>query len=1034
MKHTLLTRPSWRISLLRFGMILTAISSFGLASAQTNVTIGTGTATNQNNPMNTNYGYSYAQQIYYASELTAQGVGAGQINKIRFYTTSGAPVSSDGWRLLIGHTTKTQFTSTTDWEVIANLTEVFNGTVTFPTAANNWMEITLTTPFIWNGTSNLVIALDENVGGYGTVTNWRNTASTGINRSIYYRSDTNNPDPSAPPTATGRQALFPNLQLEMVPTIDCSTTTLAHANAQTTAANVCTDGTATLSLNNPYFLTGITYQWQFNDGGSGWNDISGATNSTYVATNLTTTGDYQAIVGCSTNSTTDISSEVTVTVNPYPVVVIDHTDIALCGGEPANLTASGADTYLWSPTTLLTPNATSAAVNVIPATTTTYTVVGTTTAGCSASATALITPLPFAKGDVVYSTPANEICAPGSPITISVENVPAEITSGGTWEYRFLSEDGTVVLQDWSASNEFTFTPPTDGVYGHFYQLRSTSCPGDNIDSVYSEITVGFGADVEITNFNCNSDGIIALENAFGQIEIEELYNNPLNNLGDMTGFTLAGNASVTNNRLQLTASATGVTGYGTLSIPGFEAGMNNSMTVAFDMTADTPINTYGTGGADGIAYSFGPDATSGAAGTGHNGKGSKLRLSFDAAGNSSENNNQAGIYLVYGWTAANAFGPASAQTLAYSANTSLWKLKTDIPVVLSINTEGKATVTVDGQVVFENIQLPASYMTEDVSTWNHLFSAQTGGDAMRQAVSNLSIEAGSLNFGITSGGTSTPPTTWQTGTSFEDLLPGTYNIWISKDEAATCARNLGTFEILNTNPIVALGNDTTLCEGDVITLDAGNTGATYVWSNTNDYTQTIEVSEAGNYVVYVTDTVGCLGIGTINVDYNEGPSVSGIYAQGSFPMMNFSAIGAENAASINWNFGDGNTVQNGPSSISHMYAQDGTYTVTVTVTNDCGTASETTSITIIDYAGVEENELTDLEVYPNPSSALVNLSVQNNEVSEYTVFAVSGALVKEATSFSAKTSIDVSAWESGVYFLQVNSQGKSTVRKIIVE
>ena len=1028
MKSITLTQTK-RLKGIRNGLFTLLSIAFGLAAtAQTNITIGTGTSSSSNNPLTTNYGYNYTQQIYYASELTAQGVGAGQINKIRFYTTSSAPLYNDSWNIYIGHTAKTQFVSTTDWEVMANLTQVYSANVTFP-SANNWMEITLSNPFQWDGVSNIVIAIDENTPSYGSLSSWRTTTTAGVNRSIYYRNDTSNPDPNTPPTATGRSAQYPNLQLEMVPTIAC--TTVAHANAVTTAANVCTNGAATLSVNNSYFYSGITYQWQFNDG-SGWNDIIGATSPTYLADTLVTSGDYQVVVGCTPSGMSDISSETTVTVNPIPVVVVDYSDVATCGGEPAEVVASGADTYSWSPTTAVSPSATSASVTLMPTTTTTYTVTGTTTAGCSASATTKITPIAMVPTSISYNPSEN--CAPGTLITATVTGLPATITSGGTWEYRWLASDGVTVLQDWSASNTYSFTPAADSVYGSFYQVRSTSCPDNTIDSVYSEIVIGFGADATITNFNCNSEGIISLSNPFGQILIDTLYANALNNAGNMSDFALTGSASIASSRLQLTPSATGVSGYAALTPPAFTPGMNNAMTVSFKMTADQPINTYGTGGADGIAYSFGDDAISTANGTGHNGKGTKLRLSFDAAGNSSENNNQAGIYLVYGWTATNAFGPASAQTLAYSSNTSLWKIKQDVPVVLSIDTDGKATVTVDGTVVFSDVQLPAAYMNANVSTWKHLFSAGTGGDAMRQAVSNLNITSGHLNYGITAGGSSTAPSTWQTGTTFSNLTPGTYDIWISKDEAGTCLKNIGTYEILNTNPVVDLGNDTTICDAQTLLLDAGNAGSTYVWSGSNNYTQTLEVTEAGSYIVYVTDPAGCLGIGTINVDVNEAPSATSIYSQGSFPMMNFSVVGAQNADTYDWNFGDGNSVMNAPASVSHFYTNDGTYTVTVTLSNDCGTYVETTSITIIDYTGIDENSIVNLDVYPNPASSHITVSVPNSETSEVTVYSISGSLVQATSTFNDKTTIDVSNWESGIYFMNVTNQGKQSVTKFVVE
>jgi hypothetical protein len=643
-----------------------------------------------------------------------------------------------------------------------------------------------------------------------------------------------------------------------------------------------------------------------------------------------------------------------------------------------------------------------------------------------------VTPLPEARSSYVFTPGEN--CSPGSPVTLSVTDVPAEITSNGTWEYRFMANDGTTVLQDWSASADYTFTPATDGIYDFFYQMRSTACVAYNIDSVKATIIIGFGADsVAITNFNCNSGGILKMIGTYGQTELEEVYANPLSDISTMTNFTLANNASVTGGLLVLTPSATSNVGYATLNVPGFVPGLNNAMKVSFNMTADQPINIYGTGGGDGLCYSFGNDAIPSANGSGHNGKGTKLRLSFDGAANA-ENGNVPGIYLVYGWTASVPYGPASAQTLAYSPNTSLWKVQQDVPVSLEINTNGQVTVMVGGQVIFEDVQLPASYLTEDVTSWKHLFSAQTGGDALRHAMANLVIEKGSLQYGITNGGLSTPPSAWQATKTFGDLLPGTYDLWISKDQTGTCLKNIGTFEILNTNPVVNLGNDTTLCEGETIMLNAQNYGGTYVWSGSNTYTQTYEVTEAGSYIVQVTDTVGCIAVGEINVDYNEAPSATGIYAQGSFPMMSFSVLGAQNTTTYDWNFGDGNSLQGGPASVSHMYTNDGTFTVTVTMTNDCGTETETTSITIIDYTGVAENTIEGLEVYPNPASSTVNISVANAENSELRVFSISGAEVVERTAFNSNTKVDVSGWERGVYFLAVTNAGITTTQKVVVE
>ncbi len=60
----------------------------------------------------------------------------------------------------------------------------------------------------------------------------------------------------------------------------------------------------------------------------------------------------------------------------------------------------------------------------------------------------------------------------------------------------------------------------------------------------------------------------------------------------------------------------------------------------------------------------------------------------------------------------------------------------------------------------------------------------------------------------------------------------------------------------VNPLPVVFLGNDTTLQEGETLWLDAGNPGSHYQWS-TGDTTQTILVTQTGLYSVIVTNNCG---------------------------------------------------------------------------------------------------------------------------------------------------------------------------------
>jgi hypothetical protein len=149
-------------------------------------------------PISGSHNYSYTQQIYTQTEINK----AGNITKLRFYCVSGSITNSKDWVIYMGHTIRTTFSSATDWEPLANLTQVFAGDVSsyFPSINDSWMEIPLTTPFYYNNINNLVIAVDENTYGSAPI-KWGAFKISGFYRGIYYHSDSENPDPAFPPTA-----------------------------------------------------------------------------------------------------------------------------------------------------------------------------------------------------------------------------------------------------------------------------------------------------------------------------------------------------------------------------------------------------------------------------------------------------------------------------------------------------------------------------------------------------------------------------------------------------------------------------------------------------------------------------------------------------------------------------------------------------------------------------------------------------------------------------------------------------------------
>ncbi|MCD6069252.1 MAG: hypothetical protein K0S33_4078, partial [Bacteroidetes bacterium] len=152
------------------------------------------------------------------------------------------------------------------------------------------------------------------------------------------------------------------------------------------AALTVTVNSATVCAGTSTALTAggaTTYSWTPSTGLS-------ATTGTTVTANPASTTIYTVTgttSGCNGTGTS------TVTVNPLPVVAVNSPTI--CAGASGTLTATGATTYSWTPSTGLSAT-TGASVTANPALTTTYTVTGTAS-GCdgTASSTVTVNPLPI---------------------------------------------------------------------------------------------------------------------------------------------------------------------------------------------------------------------------------------------------------------------------------------------------------------------------------------------------------------------------------------------------------------------------------------------------------------------------------------------------------------------------------------------------------------------------------------------------------------------------------------------------------------
>ncbi len=187
-----------------------------------------------------------------------------------------------------------------------------------------------------------------------------------------------------------------------------------------------------------------------------WNDeveTEGATLTVDAAGTYTVTGTDAN--GCENTATVEV------TVNELPNVTVNAENIAICDGETATVTASGAETYVWND-----EDETEGATLTVSGAGT-YKVTGTDANGCTAEATATVTvnPLP-----VVTLNSNSPVCS-GETVTVTATSTTATSYS---WN------NG-----DWADANQQTYTASQQNI-----SVKVKDAKGCVSEAVTTSVTV----------------------------------------------------------------------------------------------------------------------------------------------------------------------------------------------------------------------------------------------------------------------------------------------------------------------------------------------------------------------------------------------------------------------------------------------------------------------------------------------------------------------------------------------------------------
>jgi PKD repeat protein len=195
-------------------------------------------------------------------------------------------------------------------------------------------------------------------------------------------------------------------------------------NTTTVTVTVNPSPTVTLSPSAPSYCAGGSVSVTASGANTyAWSPATGlsATTGATVTASPTATTTY-TITGTGANGCTGTST-VTVTVNPLPTITANPSAPQMCSGGSATITASGANTYAWSPATGLSAT-TGATVTATPTATTTYTITGTDVTGCTNTTTVTVT------------INNNPVANAGSDVSICMgDNTTLNASGGGTYSW-----------------------------------------------------------------------------------------------------------------------------------------------------------------------------------------------------------------------------------------------------------------------------------------------------------------------------------------------------------------------------------------------------------------------------------------------------------------------------------------------------------------------------------------------------------------------------------------------------------------------
>jgi PKD repeat protein len=261
----------------------------------------------------------------------------------------------------------------------------------------------------------------------------------------------------------------------------------------------------------------------------------------------------------------------------------------------------------------------------------------------------------------------------------------------------------------------------------------------------------------------------------------------------------------------------------------------------------------------------------------------------------------------------------------------------------------------------------------------------------------------------------------WNDGSTLDSVLilqAGTYAV--TATSIFSCVAS-DTIEIGLYNTILNLGNDTTICDGDVFVLSSGMPGFVHEWSN-GSVADSLIVASAGNYSLLVHHACGDFS-DDISILVNPSPIVNlGPDTLIIDPGTSVSLDAGNPTASFSWSTGETTQV---------ISVGEGTFSVTVLV-NGC----ETVATIVVEFRiGIDEFINSEGYIlYPNPAKNSFRVESADEMIESIGIFNSLGQLVSFNKVNAFYVDLDAGKMAEGYYFIRViNHKLESEILRLAI-